>query len=429
MRDNCPGFEDCRTGRPFASAVPGMKLPMAIVLGVDTPVGLTVVRELGRRGVPVHGIGRNGDALGRTSRYLAGFSVRPQGPSLAQWLPERLFHTGGRALFAIAEDDLVDLAALPEDIEGCRILTPLKPQLDLVLDKSRTLALAAGLGMDVPESWQPVAGENFTQYADTLSYPVVAKWADPPAMTRILDEHRLALVKAEHAASPAALLALLQRYAPLREWPMVQPYCPGYGFAQMLHMSGGEPTLTFQHRRIHEWPAEGGFSTLCESIPLRRHAHQMERSAGLLAAIGWEGPAMVEYRHDPKTGKYWLMEVNGRFWGSLPLALHCGAEFAWEQYRHRILGESGRAKPRLVNRRARFLVPETRRLLSVLFRARSIPNFRPSRLADLVSYITGFFDPRLRHFIYAQDDPRPYFQDIWGIIHRLVKREKRPEDL
>ena len=280
-----------------------MKLPTAIVLGVDTPIGLTVIRELGRRGVPVHGIGRNSDALGRTSRYLSGFSLRPEGPTLAQWLPERIFHTGARALFAIAEDDLVALAALPEEIEGCRILTPRKPQLDLVLDKSRTLALAAGLGIDVPESWQPLAGEDFAQYAETLTYPVVAKWADPPAMARILADHGLPLIKAEHAASPHALLALLDRYAALREWPIVQPFCSGFGFAQMLHMAGGKPSLMFQHKRIHEWPAEGGFSTLCESVPLRRHTHQMERSAALLAAIGWEGPAMVEYRHDPKTGK------------------------------------------------------------------------------------------------------------------------------
>jgi predicted ATP-grasp superfamily ATP-dependent carboligase len=406
-----------------------MKLPTAIVLGVDTPIGLTVIRELGRRGVPVHGIGRNSDALGRTSRYLSGFSLRPEGPTLAQWLPERIFHTGARALFAIAEDDLVALAALPEEIEGCRILTPRKPQLDLVLDKSRTLALAAGLGIDVPESWQPLAGEDFAQYAETLTYPVVAKWADPPAMARILADHGLPLIKAEHAASPHALLALLDRYAALREWPIVQPFCSGFGFAQMLHMAGGKPSLMFQHKRIHEWPAEGGFSTLCESVPLRRHTHQMEHSAALLAAIGWEGPAMVEYRHDPKTGKYWLMEVNGRFWGSLPLALHCGAEFAWEQYRHRILGESGPARPRLTDRRARFLVPETRRLFTVLFKAQSIPNFKPSRLAELTSYLSGYFDPRLRHFIYTADDPRPFFQDLGGIIHRTLRREKRPEDL
>lgn len=405
-----------------------MKLPTAIVLGVDTPTGLAVIRDLGRRGVPVHGVGNTRDALGRTSRYLSGFSLRPVGPPLAEWLPERIFHTGARALFAIAEDDLLALAALPKEIEGCQILTPRKAQLDLVLDKSRTLALATGLGIDVPESWQPLAGENFVRHAESLTYPVVAKWANPPAMARILADHGLPFFKAEHAASPHALITLLERYATLREWPIIQPYCPGAGFAQLLHMSDGKPSLSFQHRRLHEWPPEGGFSTLCESVSLRRHAHQMDRSAALLAAIGWEGAAMVEYRHDPETGKYWLMEVNGRFWGGLPLALHCGAEFAWEHYRRAILGETKPVARRRVDRRARFLVPETRRLLAVLFRAGSIPNFRPSRIADLLSYITGFFDPRVRHFIYAADDPGPFFQDLRGILHRILRRQKRPED-
>jgi predicted ATP-grasp superfamily ATP-dependent carboligase len=405
-----------------------MKMPPVLVLGIDTPIGLTVIRELGRRGVPVHGIGRNRDAVGRTSRYLTGFSLRPEGRTLGDWLPERIFHTGARALFAISEEDLVALAALPEEIEGCRILTPRKPQLDLVLDKSRTLALAAGYGIDVPESWQPVAGEDFAQYAATLTYPVVAKWADPPAMTRILSLHGLPLIKAEHAKTPDTLLALLERYSPLREWPLVQPFCPGYGLGQMLHMAGGKASLVFQHRRIHEWPPEGGVSTLCESLPLDRHADQMAGSEALLAAIGWTGPAMVEYRHDPETGKYWLMEVNGRFWGSQPLALHCGAEFAWEHYRHAILGETGAAAPRILERRARFMIPETRRLLAILFSVEPFPNFRRTRISDLLGYIAGFFDPRTRYFVFSPDDPRPMFQDIGGIIHRFLRREKRPED-
>ena len=62
------------------------------------------------------------------------------------------------------------------------------------------------------------------------------------------------------------------------------------------------------------------------------HAALMERSEALLRAIGWEGPAMVEYRYDEATGAAVLMEINGRLWGSLPLAGHAGAEFALGTY-------------------------------------------------------------------------------------------------
>lgn len=36
---------------------------------------------------------------------------------------------------------------------------------------------------------------------------------------------------------------------------------------------------------------------------------------------------MVEYKRDAETGQPYLMEVNGRFWGSLQLAVDAGVDF------------------------------------------------------------------------------------------------------
>jgi protein-tyrosine-phosphatase len=36
---------------------------------------------------------------------------------------------------------------------------------------------------------------------------------------------------------------------------------------------------------------------------------------------------MVEFKHDLDSGKWFLIEINGRFWGSLPLAVFCGINF------------------------------------------------------------------------------------------------------
>jgi predicted ATP-grasp superfamily ATP-dependent carboligase len=89
------------------------------------------------------------------------------------------------------------------------------------------------------------------------------------------------------------------------------------------------PVAWFAHRRLREKPPAGGVSVLCESVPvdpvMRGYAE------GLLSAAGWFGPAMVEFRVDPD-GKPWLMEVNGRFWGSLQLAIDCGVDFPWLLY-------------------------------------------------------------------------------------------------
>ena len=401
-------------------------LPPVILLGIDTPIGLSVVRELGGHGVPVHGIGRSAAAIGAHSRLIAGSSVREPG-LLADWLPVLIRRTGAKALFAISEGDLIELAAMPAQIEGCRILTPRMGPLAIVLDKRETLARARGLGLSVPDSWQPRAGEDFGARAAALTYPVVVKWPDPMAVAVMLERQGLDLVKAEFARDAAALLGLLGRYDSLGVWPIVQGYCPGHGLGQMIHMEAGRATLCFQHRRLHEWPPEGGVSTLCMAEPIGHHQAQMAQSEALLAEIGWDGPAMVEYRHDPAMGRYWLMEINGRFWGSLPLARACGAHFAWESYRRQILGEHDEAGPYRASLRARYMIPETRRLIRLLVQRGKIadPFFRPRPLADLAAWLLGFVDPRMRYYVFSPSDPGPFLADMGSALRKLLPRGRR----
>jgi predicted ATP-grasp superfamily ATP-dependent carboligase len=56
-------------------------------------------------------------------------------------------------------------------------------------------------------------------------------------------------------------------------------------------------------------------------------AELLRQSVALLESYDWNGVAMVEYKHDRATGKSFLMEVNGRFWGSLQLAVDSGVDF------------------------------------------------------------------------------------------------------
>lgn len=399
-------------------------LPTAILLGVDTPIGVTVMRELGMNGVPVHAIGRSPDSIGRASRYCTEFSVRPEGP-LAQWLPDLIRDVDAAALLAISEGDLVSLSAMDDVIHGCQILTPRATPLAMVLDKRATLKAAAAIGMTVPISWQPIASDDRLLRARTLIYPVVAKWADPPLVAERLQALGLPLIKAEFVHDADALLALLARYDPLGLWPLIQSYCPGAGLGQMLYMENGRATLWFQHRRLHEWPPEGGVSTLCTAEPRALHSDQMQMSEALLAAIGWQGPAMVEYRHDAETGSYALMEINGRFWGSLPLASHCGVMFAWESYRRAILKQTKMSANRYPIRRARYMIPETRRLFTLLFRRGAIadPFFKARPFAALLAYIGGFFDPKMRYFLFRWRDPGPFLADMRSLLVKLVRRE------
>ncbi len=52
-------------------------------------------------------------------------------------------------------------------------------------------------------------------------------------------------------------------------------------------------------------------------------------------ALDWTGVAMVEFKLDARDGVAKLMEINGRFWGSLQLADRRGRRFPGDSGGHR----------------------------------------------------------------------------------------------
>ncbi|WP_458732981.1 carboxylate--amine ligase [Sphingobium xenophagum] len=401
-------------------------LPGTIVLGLENAIGLTVVRELGEHGVPVHGVAGDADSVGAASRHCTRSHLRPDGPA-ALWLPDLIARTGAGAVLAVSESDLLELAELPPTIGDCHILVPRPDRLAKVIDKFRTLDIAEKAGLRVPQTWQPQIGEDFAARVATMHYPLVAKWANPPAIMPILEQAGLEWLKTEYVHTPQELVGLLDRYAPVGLWPLIQQYCRGVGLGQMLYMEQGQATLRFQHRRLHEWPPEGGVSTLCRAEPADLHGDQMALSEQLLRALDWDGQAMVEYRYEPDSGRYWLMEVNGRFWGSLPLARHCGAHFAWEAYRRTVLGQRDPAPPPRDDLRARYMVPETKRLIRLWIAPGRIsdPFFKRRPVRDLFGYVLGFFDPATRYYVLTLSDPRPWMRDMAQMFRKAVRGGKR----
>jgi predicted ATP-grasp superfamily ATP-dependent carboligase len=394
-------------------------LPPVLLLGLDTAPGLVAMRELGRRGVPVIGVGYHEQAVGRGSRYLTDFLVRPEGP-VAAWLPQLVRLHGAGAVLPMRDRDIVDVAAM-EDRLGARNLGAGAEAAALVMDKARTLEAAARVGIDVPRSWQPGSAE---EAMPGLGWPVVLKWADPLPVMAALTAAGLPDIKAEYCGDEAAVRRALERYQPVGRYPLVQEYVRGRGLGQTLYMADGRATLRFQHERVHEWPPAGGVSSLCRAVPLAEHREQMQLSEALLAAIGWDGFAMVEYRFDLASGRHVLMEVNGHLWGSLALSSACGAEFAWEAYRRRVLGETSIAAAPQAGLYARDLVKETRRIAK-LFETSDDPCFRPTPWPDLARYLGGFVDPRVRPYVFAWTDPLPAFWSLGASLLRRRTSERR----
>jgi predicted ATP-grasp superfamily ATP-dependent carboligase len=399
-------------------------LPPVVLLGIDTPIGLTVIRELGERGVAVYGIARGGDGVGLRSRYLRRGWVAPAGDAETLALIREIAAAhAARFLMTVSERDILWMNRERDALGGLVPLVPDARRMARVLDKAVAYAAARDVGIEVPETWQAAAADDVERVVASVRYPVVLKWGDPVAVGPLLRAAGVAVRKAEYCYNGAELVAALRRYAPVGRFPLVQDFSPGHGIGQMVFMHHGEALLRFQHRRLREWPPEGGFATAAMSVSLEEHAPLFARSVELLRRLEWEGPAMVEYRHDPDTGRSAFMEVNGRFWGSQPLAYHAGAPFAWYTYSVLGLGRVPAPAPYRAGVRCRFVIPDTRRLFTVLFDQSAVQNrrLRFSRGRELLEYVADFLRPRARYFVFRWRDPMPALADLAGVARKALQ--------
>ncbi len=99
----------------------------------------------------------------------------------------------------------------------------------------------------------------------------------------------------------------------------------GYGLGVSVLMDDKQQVLaSFTHKRLREYPLQGGPSTLRQAAS---HAQAEADAVSLLKHLKWQGVAMVEFKVDPRSNRAFFLEINPRFWGSLPLAIKAGVDF------------------------------------------------------------------------------------------------------
>jgi len=190
-----------------------------------------------------------------------------------------------------------------------------------VSDKERVLQVARTLGIATPQQVVASGPEQVLGQLGNLTFPVIAK----PARSTVVGE-RDASKFVVHQIRTEEDLVDLTNTLPAHAYPLLlQERIVGEGTGVFVLIWGGKLLATAGHRRLREKPPAGGVSVYRESIV--PDPDLLDRSIALLHKFGWEGVAMVEYKQQTSSGRLYLMEVNGRFWGSLQLAIDAGVDF------------------------------------------------------------------------------------------------------
>lgn len=384
---------------------------------------LAVTRALGRAGVSVTVASSNLRSLAGSSRYCSERLCYPspmQAPQDFQaWLVDTIANRKYEVLIAMTDVTTFLVAQIREALAPyVRLTLPSEHEILLAQDKGYMLALGKRLGVACPETYMLEDDERLEDVASKVSYPVVIK----PRFSWTLRQGQWVPGKVEYAHSAEELIAKYEKSHAKIPRPLIQEKIDGEGKGVFLLLWNGELKAAFCHRRLREKPPWGGVSVYRDSIPLDQE--MLKKSLTLLQAIGWQGPAMVEYKVDSRDGQAKLMEVNGRFWGSLQLGVDAGINFPLILYRL-ALGEDVPVQlDYKVGVKSRWLLGDLDQLLIQLTHSRRENGFSRATTSKLQAGLDfmKFWEKDLHYEVFRFEDPGPGWYEWKSYVRETTRR-------
>lgn len=154
--------------------------------------------------------------------------------------------------------------------------------------------------------------------AKNIKYPVIAK----PVFSKLIKDKKLYQFSVKKVFFENELYDFIREII-LNVPVLLEEYIEGYGAGYNVLAKEGVIVAAYQHERITE-PIGGGASSYRKTTEINKYGLK-DCSEKLINSIKWTGPAMIEYRI--ADGIPYIMEINGRFWGSMELALLTGIDY------------------------------------------------------------------------------------------------------
>lgn len=387
---------------------------------------LAIVRSLGGAGALPFVASRSGESLAGASRFAIAdepiLDPLADPATFVEDLARVVERRSIEVLLPVTEAALRPVLQSRTAFPGVEIPFPSSDTFARASDKRQMAELATELGIPVPrQRILNTAADLGSLAPDGLRYPLVLK----PAVSVGRDQGAGVKLSVGYAADRDQLSRRVDAL-PAAAFPLLlQERIVGPGVGVFLLRWDGRVLARFAHRRLREKPPSGGVSVYRESIPLpepaTRHAER------LLEAIDWQGVAMVEFKYSMDKDIPYLMEVNGRFWGSLQLAVDAGVDFP------RLLLEAavGQAPGPIIEgrpgERLRWLLGDLDHLLIRLRTSAddpTLPPDAPGRLSAIGQFLVPW-RPGERWEVLRPRDPRPFFREAAGWIADLLRKKER----
>ncbi len=309
-----------------------MNLKPAFVLSGQQPA-LGVVRALGVMGIPIVVMHYKDEDVAYLSKYVTHSVASPHPETHEKEFIELLLKSaeqfGDGILYPASDETLVAVVKNKVILEQ-HFIVPC-PDWDVVqkfIEKKYTYKIADNNGVPAPKTIIPTCLEDVLNYAKSVDFPCLVK----PSQSHLFFDHfkrkmfpvenEEELISVYNQSVHAGLEVMLQEIIPGDDINVVN---------YNAYFWEGKPLVEFTAQHIRNAPPWWGSPrvVLSKDIP-----EVIEPGRKILKAMGFSGYACTEFKKDERTGIYKLIEVNGRHNLSTSLAVRCGINFPYLQYRH-----------------------------------------------------------------------------------------------
>jgi protein-tyrosine-phosphatase/predicted ATP-grasp superfamily ATP-dependent carboligase len=388
-----------------------------LVLGDDTRGFLATVRSLGRQGLNVHVAPANFRSPALSSRYIdAIHELPPWIGNGSEWLSAieaLLSRIHFELVIPCTETTLLPLQRHRIVLQPlARLAIPDDNAISVLFDKYQTRELALSAGVPVAAGRLLSSGDTASAILGELGSPVVVKPRWSYSLQTLAVRGKVQVV---HEVEP---LARLMDDAIASE-TILEQFFPGQGVGVSVLTSRGRVLQAFEHHRVHEL---AGASFYRVSAPL--NPEMVGACEAMLGPLSYTGVAMFEFKRN-REGKWILLEINARPWGSMPLPLALGVDFPYRWYRLLVFGEEMPAISYRSGIYGRNFFPD---LIAALAEAEAeqlnfiaTTGFLMRRVIELLRPLAG----REVHDVFVRDDPHPALTEIMAAAKSTQQRANR----
>jgi predicted ATP-grasp superfamily ATP-dependent carboligase len=375
---------------------------------------LAATRSLGGAGHFVVTCGESEPALAGVSRYSRAHEVYPNPASDPQaftaHIRELIVRYRIEVLLPMTEITTLTLAADPA-VWSTGVKWPFADAATVAnaANKAFVLRLASEVGVPTPAMIELADAKSVETHLGDLTFPQVIK----PARSRIRTAQGWVSTPRVGYALDCDDLRRKLRALPSEVFPvLMQERIEGPGVGVFMCYQHGKRVAVFAHQRLREQPPSGGVSVLCESR--QPDSIAVDYADRLLSRINWRGVAMIEFKRSNSDGGLRLMEINGRFWGSLQLAIDAGVDFPKLAVDVATDVPIAPIATYRIGQRSRWFWGDVSAMLLLLLRSRerlNLPSDHPGRWRTLWQFLR-FWDSRTRNEVLRRDDRRPFLLEF-----------------